>query len=87
MRTLANAIAAGALFLSVVTPIYAEITPTISRDIQAAAGANSSIRVKIDGDTVMLHGYVEDENSLRKMEQAAKRNGAVTVIMSVLKTN
>ena len=87
MRIIPNAIAVLTLTLAVIAPTSAEISQKITADVQAAAGANSNVKVSIDGNTAILHGYVKDQNSLEKIEQAARRNGAKTVLIRVLKTH
>ena len=87
MKKFTNAIASAALLIAIANPATAAISSAIGRDIQAAAGTNSSVRIVVDGDTVILHGYVENEASFQNIERAARENGAARVINSVLKTN
>ena len=87
MRLLPNAIAALALSIAIIAPTSAAVSQKIAADVQAAAGANGKVDVSIEGDTVILYGYVKDKNALKEIEQAARRNGAQTVLLRVLETN
>lgn len=94
MKTIITKFAATALLvvgttlsLSIATTALAEVDPGIGPRVQAAAGVNSNVRVVIQGNNVTLYGYVEDENSLLRIEQIARRSGAERVINSVIKTN
>lgn len=87
MRTFTNTLTAAALLLVVATSAFAAVDPSIGSNVRAAAGSNSSVQVEIDGNNVILYGYVENENSLRRIEEAAKRSGANRVTNSVVKTN
>lgn len=87
MRSSTKYLIAAAISFVISAPVMAEVNASIGQEVQAAAGSNGNVRVTIDGDTVTLHGYVEDERSMHRIEQAAKNNGASRVINSVLKTN
>ena len=86
MKTLINSVAASALILAFAAPASAAVSADIAQDVRAAAGYASNVRVNVDGDTVILTGYVEDTFSLQAIESAAKREGATTVINNVLRS-
>jgi len=71
MKTLLNTIAITALVATFSTPAFA----SISQDIRSAAGTNGNIRVRINGDTITLSGFVEDSFARSKAERIAKNAG------------
>lgn len=79
MKTFTKIISASALLLAISAPVSAMVSPELTQSIQAAGGYDSNIDVRIDGNTVSLSGYVEDEASLKRIEQLAKSSGAETV--------
>ena len=70
---------ASALVLAISAPVSAMVSPDLTQSIQAAGGYDSNVDVRIDGNTVSLSGFVEDEASLQRIEQTAKSGGAEIV--------
>ena len=71
MKTLIKTIAATALIAAFAAPSYA----TVAQDVRSAAGTNGHINVNVDGDTVVLTGFVEDVWSKQKAESVAASEG------------
>ena len=86
MQTLTKAIASTALIFAIAAPASAAVSSNVAQSVQAAAGYASNVRVNVEGDTVILTGYVDDTYSLQAIESAAKRNGATNVVNNVLRS-
>ena len=79
MNTFTKIVSASALMLAIAAPASAAISSSVIQDIQSAAGYNSEVNVRIDGNTVSLRGFVESESALRSIERVARLNGASVV--------
>lgn len=86
MKTFTKAIAATAVIFAMAAPASAAVSADIGNSIRAAAGTGSNVRVNVDGDTVILNGYVEDSYSRLAIERVAKDRGAENVINNVVRS-
>lgn len=75
--------AASVLMLTFASPAFAGVDLDVSQAVRSVAGANSNVRVDVEGNTVILTGYVADSRALLAIEQAAEQNGMDTVINNV----
>lgn len=94
MKALTNITAVLSLILSVVAlvmtvaaPASAAVDLRISEAVRSAAGHGSSVIVQVDGDTVILSGFVEDSDAVTAIEEAAESVGAETVVNNVFAIN
>ena len=71
MKTLINTVAATALIAAFSAPAFA----AVQDDIQRFAGTNGNINVNVNGDTITLTGFAEDNYARNKAEATAKRQG------------
>lgn len=83
MKTINQLFTASALALLVAGSASAAIYPDLERDVRSAAGANSNVLTSIEGDTVILRGFVANKSAYLAIEQAARDNGAEIVINGV----
>ena len=79
MNTFTKIVTASAFLLAIAAPASAIVSPEIGKDIRAAAGGNSSISVRVNGESVTVYGVVTDGTAIQKIEQAALDNGAESV--------
>lgn len=79
MNTFTKIVTASALLLAIAAPASAIVNPDLGKDIRAAAGGNSSISVRVNGESVTVYGVVTDGTAIQKIEQAALDNGAESV--------
>ncbi len=75
---------AEALVLTFSAPAMSTIASDLYEDVQSAAGHDSSVLVEVEGDTVILTGYVRDVDALQAIERSAEMNGANVVVNRVL---
>ena len=85
MKFISQTIAASVLVFA--GSASAMVSPDLAREVRSAAGANSNVRVCIEGDTVTLSGYAEDLYAVGLAESAARSAGAVKVINRIGRTN
>ena len=83
MNIFTTTIAATTIALAISTTSEAEINPYIDVEVRAAAGINSQVKTVVEGETVVLYGYVKNTYALNQIERTAKANGAKRVINSV----
>ena len=79
MRFLTQLSLASTLAFVLSTPALAVLMSELAQYVQAAAGRDSNINVQIDGETVSLRGYAENEDVARRLEEVARKNGATNV--------
>ena len=84
MNTFTKIATTSALLFAIAAPASAAVSPNLLRNVIFASGANSNVSVSVQGDTVTLRGYVEDQLDFRNIERAARNSGAKKVINGVL---
>jgi len=88
MKFPTNALVALALAAAVSAPATAMVSPSLQSDVLSAVGANSNVRVQIDGSTVTLTGYAEDAYAVSAAGRVALAGeGVDRVINNVFRTN
>jgi len=71
MKTLTKTLAIVALSASFAAPAFS----AVEDDIRRRAGTNGNISIQVEGDTVVLNGYVADQYSRQLAEQTARKQG------------
>jgi len=71
MKTLTKTLAIVALSASFAAPAFS----AVADDIRRRAGSNANIQVQVNGDKVILNGYVADQYARQLVEQTARKQG------------
>jgi len=71
MNTLTKTLAIVALSASFAAPAFS----AVADDIRRRAGSNANIQVQVNGDKVILSGYVADQYARQIAERTARKQG------------
>lgn len=87
MNTFTKFLTASALLVAFAAPASAAISSDLDQDIRSAVGNIGNVTYRVNGDTVILNGFVKDHATRNRIVQAAKDAGAERVINSVQAPN
>ncbi len=71
MKTFTKTLAIAAVVAAFSAPSFA----AVQDEVRAVAASNGHINVQVNGDTVTLTGFVEDQYARQLAEQTAKKEG------------
>ena len=79
MKAPTKTFAASALIFAIAGPASAAVSDNIGQEVNQVAGSGSNVFVNVDGNTVILTGYVEGTFALQQTEQTAKQSDVTNV--------
>ncbi len=89
MNILLKTITATAFVLAITAPAMAFTTvvlPNIVEHVRTEAGPDTEIRINVDGNSLVLTGYIEDYSKMLELEQLARERGAINVVVYVIRS-